>query len=49
MKKINLIYWNKDNFGDQLSPYIASKVFLGKNGAKYHVIDFRTRNIEKTH
>lgn len=26
MKKINLIYWNKDNFGDQLSPYIVSKL-----------------------
>lgn len=26
MKKINLIYWNKNNFGDQLSPYIESKL-----------------------
>lgn len=22
MRKINLVYWNKENFGDQLSPYI---------------------------
>lgn len=26
MKKINLIYWNKSNFGNQLSPYIVSKL-----------------------
>lgn len=26
MKKINLIYWNKSIFGDQLSPYIVSKL-----------------------
>lgn len=26
MKKINLIYWNKENFGDQLSPYIVSRL-----------------------
>lgn len=25
-KKINLVYWNKANFGDQLSPYIIHKL-----------------------
>lgn len=26
MKKINVVYWNKPNFGDQLGPYIISKL-----------------------
>lgn len=25
-KRINLVYWNKPNFGDQLSPYIINKL-----------------------